>query len=90
MISLKKKDEELQKIREDSNANKVNDSTKYEALNSDKQNKTSLFDGQIKAQEFKYAQKKETQKNQYSKNMLDDSTKYQKLQQQKETKASEF
>lgn len=76
MISLKKKDEELQKIREDSNANKVNDSTKYEALNSDKQNKTSLFDGQIKSQELKYAAKKEAQKNQYSKNMLEDSTKY--------------
>ena len=90
LISLKKKDEEHAKLVEDHNANIINDSTKLEALNSDKQNKASLFDGQLKALDHKYAAKKEQQKNQYSKCMLEDSTKYQKLQIEKEEKAKQF
>ena len=51
MLVLKKKDEELLKIQEDMTANSIQDNTKMEALQSDKQNKGSLLDGTIKQQD---------------------------------------
>jgi len=67
ILALKKKDEELLKINEDATANSISDNTKMEALSSDKQNKASLLDGNIKQQDQHYTGIKEQQKNDYAK-----------------------
>ena len=38
ILNFKKREEELQKIQEDIQANNISDNTKYEALNSEKTN----------------------------------------------------
>jgi hypothetical protein len=47
ILNFKKKEEELQKIREDIQANNISDNTKYEALNSEKQNAHNQLTGKI-------------------------------------------
>ena len=39
--------------------------TRLESLKSEKQNKATLYDGQLKDMDYQYAQMKEKQKNKY-------------------------
>lgn len=59
ILNFKKREEELQKIQEDIQANNISDNTKYEALNSEKTNAYNQLTGKINQQEQHFAQLKE-------------------------------
>ena len=90
VINLKTKDDEFNKTREDYSANKINDQTKEEALNSDKQNKATLYDGQLKTIDRTHAERTEAQKNKFSKQMLQDANDYQAKTAERDNKQKEF
>ena len=90
IIALRNKEEEQKKIEEDKNALDVSDMTRLESLKSEKQNKATLYDGQLKDLDFDHARDKEVQKNKYQQEMMKANEEFKQLQIQKDEAAKQF
>mmetsp|Transcript_23102 Transcript_23102/g.26485 ORF Transcript_23102/g.26485 Transcript_23102/m.26485 type:complete len:703 (-) Transcript_23102:9-2117(-) len=89
MINNKKLEEIHSQLTEEIATNSIAETTKQDALISDKQNKLSIFETKLKQIDEDFAAKKEKLKEKYSKQMLEDSTSYQELVKKKENKLKE-
>lgn len=89
MINNKKLEEMHSQLTEEIATNSIAETTKQDALISDKQNKQSINETKLKQIDEEFAANKEKLKEEYSKQMLEDSTAYQELVKKKENKLRE-
>ena len=89
MINNKKLEEMHSQLTEEIATNSIAETTKQDALISDKQNKQSINETKLKQIDEEFATNKEKLKEEYSKQMLEDSTAYQELVKKKENKLRE-